>query len=48
MTYVLMYEYGGEEEELDTADTKQEADFLLKEYRLAFRNQANRVWVVRR
>jgi len=43
MAYKIMGEYKGNVEEVDTADTKAEAEYLLGEYRLAFGNS----WVLR-
>ena len=35
--YTLMGKYkNGRQEEIDTAETKHDADYLLQEYRLAF------------
>jgi hypothetical protein len=34
--YVILGYYRGGEEEIDTAETKTETQYLLKEYRLAY------------
>ncbi|KKL85647.1 hypothetical protein LCGC14_1952620 [marine sediment metagenome] len=36
MTYKVMGRYNGDTEELDSADSEQEAKYLLNEYRMAF------------
>ncbi len=36
MEYLIIGTYQGETEEVDSADTKEEAQYLLGEYRLAF------------
>ena len=34
--YIIFGRYNGETEEVDQASTKQEAEYLVQEYRLAF------------
>jgi hypothetical protein len=40
--YRIMGKYRGKTEEIDTAETRKEADRLVEEYRVAFGSQ----WVV--
>lgn len=42
--YKIMGEYRRKTEELDEADTKKEADYLAREYRIAY-GEDWRIWV---
>jgi hypothetical protein len=44
MTYKIMGKYRSEVEEIDSCESKKEADILLQEYRMAF-GMSWRVWV---
>ena len=43
--YKIMFEYPGQEpEEIDEADTQEDADYLLGEYRLAY-GPGSKLWI---
>lgn len=44
MKWLIMFRYNGRTEIIDSADTEEEANYLLAEYQLANHGSGARVW----